>query len=123
AISHGSGVAGVVVAELQLPGSGHELPGLLAIILAIVAGAAIGAFQGSVIALIGVSSFAVTLAGFIAWQGVIEKSITQGVIVIQDNLVNDVTNYRFTDRTSWIIAAVISALYVVGVVATVISHR
>jgi D-xylose transport system permease protein len=122
-ISYVSGVAGVIVAELQLPGSGHELPGLIAIILAIAGGALIGAFQGSVIALIGVSSFAVTLAGFIAWQGVIEKSITQGVIVIQDNLVNDVTNYRFTDRTSWIIAAVISAIYVAGTVASVVSHR
>ena len=122
-ISFVSGVAGVIVAELQLPGSGHKLPGLLAIVLAIAAGALIGAFQGSVIALIGVSSFAVTLAGFIAWQGVIEKSLSQGVIVIQDNLVNDVTNYRFTDATSWIIAAAISFLYVGGTVANVISHR
>jgi D-xylose transport system permease protein len=122
-ISFVSGVAGVIVAELQLPGSGHELPGLLAIIIAIAACALIGAFQGSFVALIGVSSFAVTLAGFIAWQGVIEKSITQGVIVIQDNLVNDVTNYRFTDRTSWIIAAVISGIYVLGSVGSLVSRR
>src|SRR5690349_16366761 len=30
-----SGVAAVVVAELQLPGSGHQFPGLIAIVLAI----------------------------------------------------------------------------------------
>ncbi|TML88241.1 MAG: hypothetical protein E6G08_08300 [Actinobacteria bacterium] len=105
------------------PSSGHELPGLLAIILAIVAGAAIGAFQGSVIALIGVSSFAVTLAGFIAWQGVIEKSITQGVIVIQDNTINDTANYFFSTLGGWIIAAVVSAFYIGGVLSSVYSNR
>ena len=34
-ISYVSGVAGVVVAQLTLAGSSHELPGLLAIVLAI----------------------------------------------------------------------------------------
>jgi len=42
-----SGVAGVVVAELQMPGSGHDLPGLIAIALAILAGMVIGGIQGS----------------------------------------------------------------------------
>ena len=37
-----SGVAGVVVAELQLPGSGHQLPGIIAILLAVATGAVIG---------------------------------------------------------------------------------
>ena len=115
-----SGFAAAVMAVLNVK---KGWPGWLAILAGLVAGALIGAFQGSVIALIGVSSFAVTLAGFIAWQGVIEKSITQGVIVIQDNLVNDVTNYRFTDQTSWIIAAVISAIYVAASLANIISHR
>jgi D-xylose transport system permease protein len=45
-----SGVAGVVVAELQLPGSGHQYPGLVAIAAAIATGAVIGALQGSFVA-------------------------------------------------------------------------
>ena len=62
-IAYVSGVAGRRRRQLQLPGSGHEYPGLIAIVAAILAGIAIGAFQGSIIALIGVPSFVVTLAG------------------------------------------------------------
>ena len=58
--------------------------------LAIAIGIAIGAFQGSIIALIGVPSFVVTLAGFQIWQGVILKSIPQGVILIQDRPINNI---------------------------------
>ena len=106
-IGYVSGVAGVVVAELQLPGSGHEYPGLIAIAAAIATGAAIGALQGSFVALIGVPSFVVTLAGLLAWQGVILKALgTQGVIGIQDKQINDVANYVLTKNTGWIVAVV-----------------
>ena len=70
-IGYVSGVAGVVVAELQLPGSSHQYPGLIAIFAALAVGAAIGAAQGSFIAFLGVPSFVVTLAGLLIWQGVI----------------------------------------------------
>ncbi len=122
-ISFVSGVGGVVVAELTLPGSGHQLPGLLAIAIAIVACAGIGAFQGSFVAFIGVPAFVVTLAGYEIWQGVIQKTITQGVIVIQDNTVNNVANYFFSDLGGWIVAVVISATYIASVLSGVISRR
>ncbi len=122
-ISYVSGIAGVVVAEMQLPGSGHQLPGLIAIALAIIAGTAIGAFQGSFVALIGVPSFVVTLAGYLAWQGVIIKSLgITGVIVIQDNTINNTANYFFSDTASWIIATVVSALYLAGASGGVIGR-
>jgi D-xylose transport system permease protein len=110
-IGYVSGVAGVVVAELTLAGSGHDLPGLVAIALAMAICAAIGAFQGSFVALIGVPSFVVTLAGLIALQGVIIRALPQGVIVIQDNLVNDVANYYFSDVAGWVIGVVLTAAY------------
>src|SRR3954464_2361080 len=87
-----SGVAGVVVAETQLP-TGANFPWWLCILLALLAGVAIGTFQGSIVALIGVPSFVVTLAGYEIWQGVILRSITQGVVVIQDPKINDFSNY------------------------------
>jgi len=109
-IGYVSGIAGVVVAELQLPGSGHQWPGLVAIGCAIAAGAAIGAFQGSFVAFIGVPSFVVTLAGLLIWQGVILKDLgTQGVIGIQDRQINDVANYVLTKNTGWIVAIVFTA--------------
>src|SRR5437773_10431349 len=57
-----SGLAGVAVAEFVKPGSSWHVSGLVALALTIGAGAAIGALQGSFVALIGVPSFVVTLA-------------------------------------------------------------
>jgi D-xylose transport system permease protein len=106
-IGYVSGVAGVFVAELQLPGSGHDFPGLIAMAIAILAGAGIGAAQGSFIAFVGVPSFVVTLAGLLIWQGVILHILgTQGVIGIQDKQINDVSNYVLTKNTGWIVAII-----------------
>jgi D-xylose transport system permease protein len=118
-----SGVAGVVVAQLTVPESGHQLPALLAIVLAVGAGAVIGFFQGSFIAIVGVPSFVVTLAGLLAWQGVILQSIPEGVIVIQDDTVNNTANYFFPDAGGWVIAAVISALYLGGTLGGVVGRQ
>ena len=111
-ISYVSGIAGVVVAQLTLAGSSHQIPGLLAIFAAVAVCALIGAFQGSIVALIGVPAFVVTLAGYQIWQGVIQKSIPQGVLVIQDNTVNNMANYFFSKQAGWIIAFVVSGFYV-----------
>jgi D-xylose transport system permease protein len=117
-----SGLAAVVAAELQLPDSGHQIPGLLAILAAIAAGAAIGAFQGSFVAFLGVPSFVVTLAGLLAWQGVLFKSLPQSVIIIQDSTINNVASYYFSHLAGWIIAAAASALYALMVLGGVVGR-
>ena len=123
-ISYVSGIAGVVVAQMTLPETGHQVTGIFAILLAIAACAAIGAFQGSFVAFIGVPAFVVTLAGYQIWQGVIQKSIEdKGVIVIQDNMVNNVANYFFSNRAGWIIGAIVCALYIASVLTGVIAQR
>jgi D-xylose transport system permease protein len=80
-------------------------------------------FQGSIVALIGVPAFVVTLAGYQIWQGVIQKSIPQGVLVIQDNTVNNMANYFFSKEAGWIIAFVVAGIYVFSIVAGLISRR
>ena len=123
-ISYISGIAGVVVAQMTLPETGHQLPGLVAIALAVAVCAAIGAFQGSFVAFIGVPAFVVTLAGYQIWQGVIQKSIEdKGVIVIQDETVNNTANYFFSNKAGWIIAVVVCAVYAASVLSGVLSHR
>jgi D-xylose transport system permease protein len=117
-----SGVAGVVVAETQLP-NGANLPWFVCVFLAILAATLIGAFQGSVVALIGVPSFVVTLAGYEIWQGVILKTIHQGVIVIQDNRINDFSNYFFSTTAGWIMATVITVGYAGGMLGAAFSGR
>jgi D-xylose transport system permease protein len=115
-IGYVSGVAGVTVAWLQEPGTSHQLPGILAILIAIAVGALIGIFQGSFVAFIGVPSFVVTLAGLLAWQGVIIRWIgQQGVIGIQDDLINDVANYVLPKWLGWVVALAV----VLGVAASV----
>ncbi len=116
-----SGVGGVVVGQAQLP-TGANLPWYAAILLALLATTLIGAFQGSVVALIGVPSFVVTLAGFEIWQGVIQRSVP-GVIVIQDDMINNTSNYFFGDLASWVMAAVVSAAYAVGVLGAAVGRR
>jgi D-xylose transport system permease protein len=119
-----SGFAGVVVAELQIPGSSHDYPGLVAIFLALAVGAAIGALQGSFIALVGVPSFVVTLAGLLIWQGAILKALgTQGVIGIQDHQINDIANYVLTKNWGWAIAIVFTVGYAAAVFGTIFSRR
>jgi len=120
-----SGVAGVVVAELQMPGSGHQFPGLVAIGGALLAGALIGALQGSFVALIGVPSFVVTLAGLLAWQGVILQLLgTQGVIGIEDHQINDISNYILTKNTGWIVAIVLAGGLALATLGSYVSrHR
>jgi D-xylose transport system permease protein len=117
-----SGVAGVVVAKTQLP-TGLNWPWWACIAAAIATTTAIGAFQGSIVALIGVPSFVVTLAGFEIWQGVIVNRLTEGVIVIQDKKINDSSNYFFSDKWGWGMAIVVSVLYVGGTLLATFSGR
>jgi D-xylose transport system permease protein len=92
-IGYLSGLCAVVLAELQLPGSGHDYPWWVAILGALAVGAVIGAVQGSFVAFLGVPSFVVTLAGYLAWQGVIIQLLgTQGVITVYDHQINDIEN-------------------------------
>jgi D-xylose transport system permease protein len=119
-----SGIAGVVVAELQTGGNWTELPGWIAIVLAVLACAAIGLLEGSFVAFVGVPSFIVTLAFLLALQGVIQKLIgVTGVIVIQDQTIFDFANYTLPDSWGWISAAVLIALYLASTLSGVISRR
>jgi D-xylose transport system permease protein len=120
-VSFVGGVAGVIVAKTQLPNGAH-LPWYLCIFLALLGAVLIGAFQGSFVALIGVPSFVVTLAGFEIWQGVIQRTVP-GVIVIQDNMINNMSNYFFSTLAGWIMAAVISTAYVGGMLGAAFSGR
>jgi D-xylose transport system permease protein len=123
-IGYVSGLAAVVVAELQLSGSGHEYPWYIAIAGALLVGAVIGAIQGSIIAFVGVPSFVVTLAGLLAWNGVILQILgTQGVIGIQAQEINDIANYYFAEWVGWALAAAVTVLLIVSAVARYASRR
>jgi D-xylose transport system permease protein len=107
-----SGLAASVMAVVEVR---HGWNPILAIVAALIVGAAIGAFQGSVFAVFGVPSFVVTLAGFIAWQGVLLKVLGKdGSVNLPTNAVTDLTSTFFTAATGWAIAVVL----ILGYVAT-----
>ena len=115
-IGYLAGLGALIVAELQLPGSSWQVNGLIAMLIAVVAVAAIGAVQGSVVAFVGVPSFVVTLAGFLIWQGVILNKLEQrGTIIIQDRWINYTDLYIFSPLAGWVIAAIFTALYPLSV--------
>jgi D-xylose transport system permease protein len=123
-IGYLSGVAALTVAEFQLPGSGHQYPGLVAIAMAVGVCALIGGVQGSVVAKVGVPSFVVTLAGLLIWQGVILQVLeVKGTIVIEDHWVNDTASYYFSEGVGWGIAAAVTGLYAFATAASVIGKR
>jgi D-xylose transport system permease protein len=123
-IAYVSGIAGMLVAKLQIPDGSYEVTGIAAILIAVAVCAAIGAGQGAIVAKIGVPSFAVTLGGLLIWQGVILKSIgVEGVISIEDKRINDVANYFFSDNAGWLIAAVIGGVYAASTLWGVVDRR
>jgi D-xylose transport system permease protein len=123
-IGYVSGVAGVIVAELQVPDGSWQVKGVLAIAVAVSVTALIGGLQGSFVAFIGVPSFVVTLAGLLFWQGVILYMIGEtGVIIIEDNTINNVANYFFSDRAGLLIAALATALFAVTSLSGVVGRR
>jgi D-xylose transport system permease protein len=123
-IGYVAGIGALTVAELQLPGSGHQLSGLIAIPIAIAVCALIGALQGSIVAFVGVPSFVVTLAGYLIWQGVILGRLeVPGSIIIQDRWINYTANYYFSPSAGLLIAAIITALYALVVIVPLVTAK
>ncbi len=118
-----SGVAGVTAAKLVLPDA-NQTSAFVAIAAALLVGAAIGLLQGTIVAKIGVPSFVVTLAGLLAWQGVVLLAIGEGgTVVIQDQRILDIANRFLSDRTGWILAGVAITLYALTKLLGIVGRR
>jgi D-xylose transport system permease protein len=106
-----AGVSGVIMAELLTAQHGGWA-WYFACLAALVACAAIGAFQGTLITRIGLPSFVVTLAGLLGFQGVMLLILGNGgTLPIQNNVVIDLANGNLTPTASWIVAGVVVAGY------------
>jgi D-xylose transport system permease protein len=106
-----SGVGGVAVALLLTP-DGNELPTFVAIALALGAGLAIGTLHGVIITKVGVPSFVVTLAGLLAWNGVVLLLIgSKGTVILQNDFVIGLANDFMAPGAAWVLAIVCVVLY------------
>ncbi|GAB2968573.1 sugar ABC transporter permease [Nocardioides montaniterrae] len=84
----------------------------LALIAAICIGAAIGIFNGFLVAKVGIPSFIVTLALFLAWQGVIQFALkNQPVNTSNYQLWHNLTYGNLSVLWSWVFTIVIVAAY------------
>jgi D-xylose transport system permease protein len=123
-IAYLSGVAGVAAAEFQAPASGHHFSGIWPIVMALAVATLIGAFQGSFVALIGVPAFVVTLAGLLAWQGVIQVTLgAAGPIIIQNHWINDTASYFLPKVYGWGFGGLLIVFYAVSVILSLLGKR
>ncbi|MGX5655809.1 sugar ABC transporter permease [Geodermatophilus nigrescens] len=104
-----SGVCAAVLAQL-LAQSGA--PWYVAILAACAAGALIGLFTGTLVGIVGIPSFVVTLALFLAFQGVTLRIIGQGgTIPVRDEVVQGIANRNLPVTLGWVLTAVAILLY------------
>jgi D-xylose transport system permease protein len=84
----------------------------IAMLLAITTGVAVGCLTGFLVARTGMPSFVVTLALFIAWQGVILQLIGDGgTLGLRDPVINAVANGNLSTLGSWILFVVAAGGY------------
>jgi D-xylose transport system permease protein len=84
----------------------------LAIAAAVLAGTAIGLFQGFMFTRFGIPSFVVTLAGLLAWQGAqLEVLGETGTINLTEPKITGLTSTFYSDTVGWIFAFVAIAAY------------
>jgi D-xylose transport system permease protein len=111
-VGYVSGVAGVATALLMLPDGANELGAGPAIAIALLTGVAIGVLHGLLITKIGIPSFIVTLAGLLAWNGVVLLLIgDKGTVIIQNAFVVGFANDFLPAATAWIVLLAGLALY------------
>jgi D-xylose transport system permease protein len=86
----------------------------LAIAAGVLAGTAIGLFQGSVFTRFAVPSFVVTLAGLLAWPGAqLEVLGETGTVNLTDPKITGLTNTFYSDTVGWIMGLAAIAIYAV----------
>lgn len=102
--------------------SSHVVP---AMVVAVAIGVSIGSIIGFLVAHIGIPSFIVTLALFLAWQGVLLKFIgaSNAVSTRQFSLINNIENGNVKPALAWILWAVVMALYGLYVIGRAVRKR
>ncbi|MGY1755139.1 sugar ABC transporter permease [Blastococcus sp. SYSU D01042] len=104
-----SGVSAAVMAKL-LADAGA--PWYVAVAGALVTGVVIGLFTGSLVGLIGIPSFVVTLALFLGWQGVTLRLIGQGgTVPVRDDVITALSDKNLPVVLGWVLAVVVIAVY------------
>jgi D-xylose transport system permease protein len=108
AAGYTGGVSAAVMCALLVD---HGWPTPLAILACLVTGMVIGTFIGLIVSRLGVPSFVVTLALFLALQGVLLQIIGERGSIDSGEFVAKLNSQTIPVWLGWVIAAVLVALY------------
>ncbi|MEH1100936.1 sugar ABC transporter permease [Micromonospora sp. CPCC 205561] len=87
-------------------------PWYVAVLAAVLTGVAIGTTLGFLVAKIGIPSFVVTLAGFLAFQGIVLMLMEEGTnISVRDDVLVAIANRNLPPVLGWLLAAAAVAGY------------
>jgi D-xylose transport system permease protein len=112
-----SGLCAAIMAVLSVQ---HGWSPVLAIVAALLAGTAIGLFQGFFNTTFGIPTFVVTLAGLIAWQGAqLQVLGATGTVNLPPSTITDLTSTFYGAGVGWTLAVVVTA----GVLGTGLLER
>jgi D-xylose transport system permease protein len=107
---YAAGVSGAVLVILI---TNHEVSWYIAFPISIMVGALLGFVLGSLVARIGIPSFVVTLAAFLAFQGLLLLLAGEGgTIRIEDKTILAVENSNLSPLLSWVFFIVVAVAYV-----------
>ena len=107
---YAAGVSGAVLVILV---TNHDVAWYIAFPVSILVGALLGFVLGSLVARIGIPSFVVTLAAFLAFQGLLLLLAGEGgTIRIEDKTILAVENSNLSPLLSWVFFIVVAVVYV-----------
>ncbi|MBM0236930.1 ABC transporter permease [Micromonospora sp. ATA32] len=113
--------SGVCAAILANVATKLGYPWYVAVLAAIVTGVVIGTVLGFLVTKIGIPSFVVTLAGFLAFQGIVLMLISGGSnIAVNDSTLVAIANRNLPPVVGWLLAAVAVGGYAA---AQLLRHR
>ncbi len=105
-------VGGVASAAMAVQIVNHNWVWWIALLFGIVIGVAMGALTGFLVAVVGIPSFVVSLAFFLAWQGVLLAIAGEGgTIAINQSQLVAIENSQPTPLWSWIGVIAVIVVY------------
>ena len=116
--------AGVTGAVLVILITNQGQPWYVALIASIAVGALLGFLLGSLVARLGIPSFVVTLAAFLAFQGILLLLAGEGgTIRVEDPTILAVENSNISPTVSWIFFLIVAVAYVLSGLTAMNSRR
>lgn len=97
--------AGVCAAVLAVLVTNEGVPAPIAILVVMGVGVVLSSAQGLIIAFVGIPSFVVTLAGLLAFQGLMLKVLgIQGALNLREPFIRDLTTVTLSPELGWALA-------------------